>query len=250
MEITWLAAALFLPLFPFTMLFSTALQRLNNGWLRALLILVWPLPGVWLLQNNAVAIPDWVLYWVLFSALLYSFRAIVIKDFSIWNGFLANSAWALCWITLLTDASAQLLLQHVLAFSLPLALLILLIAEIERRYESAYAGIVNGIASAQPRLAGLLVITVLAAIGSPVFPAFFVMLSIMVHTSVPMPVAALVIGFIWLLWSWSSMRLLQDLLVGPANAANNDIRRTGAAIYSLVLLALIVAGIMGSGRLL
>ena len=65
------------------------------------------------------------------------------------------------------------------------------------------------IAEAQPRLAGVLVIIMLAVIGSPLFPAFFALLDSLMHAVQVLPVAALGVGVVWMLWSWSGIQLLQ-----------------------------------------
>ena len=44
-------------------------------------MLIWPLPGVWILQSASPVIPDWVSYWALFSAMLYGFRAVVVLGY-------------------------------------------------------------------------------------------------------------------------------------------------------------------------
>jgi NADH:ubiquinone oxidoreductase subunit 4 (subunit M) len=124
-------------------------------------------------------------------------------------------------------------------------------AEVESRYESAYAGVVSGIAEAQPRLAGLLVIIMLAVIGSPLFPAFFAMLDSLMHALQLLPVAAAGVVVVWMLWSWSAMQLLQQLLVGPAMAVRSaDMSRSMTVGYSLSLSALLVAGVYLSGMML
>ena len=250
-ELSWIAAALFLPLFPLGMVFNTVFQRVRIAWLRITILLAWPLPGVWILQGAVSFVPDWVVYWALFSAALYGFRAVVVKEFGVWIGFMATSTWALNWIALKFGVNVDQMLLHALAFSLPLSLLVVLVAELERRYESAYAGIVSGLAQSQPRLSGLFVIAVLAVIGSPLFPAFFSMLDTVTHTFTVLPVVALGVVTVWLLWSWSGVRLLQELLVGPASQVQQaDISYGITTIYGASLLILAMAGLYLSGVLL
>ena len=69
-------AGIFLPLFPLGMIFNALFQRVRNAWLRASLLLVWPLPGVWILHTMPSEISNGILIWALFSALLYGFRAV------------------------------------------------------------------------------------------------------------------------------------------------------------------------------
>jgi NADH:ubiquinone oxidoreductase subunit 4 (subunit M) len=250
-SLNWLIAAVFLPLFPLGMIFNAVFQRLRVAWVRVLLILVWPLPGLWILQNTSAEIPDGLLYWALFSALLYGFRAVVVREIGVWTGFLATSAWALSWIALAEGIVMESRVLQVLSFSLPLALVVILVAEIERRYESAYVGVVSGLAQAHPRLSGIMVLVVLAAIGSPLFPAFFTMLNTISHVITPVPAIAFGLVFVWLLWSWSGVRLLQELLVGPAvKAQHKDISKGVTVVYGSMLLALILGGLYLSGVLL
>ena len=244
-------AGLFLPLFPLGMIFNLLFQRIPSAWLRALLLVLWPLPGVWLITLHVVEIPEWLLLWALFSAALYGFRAVVVREFGVWVGFFATSAWTLGWIGLAVGETGTQLYWHVLAFSLPLALLILLTGEIERRYESAYAGVVSGVAQGQPRLSAMLVVTMLAVIGSPLFPAFFAMLNTIVHAAAALPLIALGLAGVWLLWSWSGAKLMQELLIGPAaTEPHDDISHSVAAGYVISLLVLLAAGLYLSGAML
>ena len=250
-DLSWIIAALFLPLFPLGMVFNALFQRVRAAYLRVLMLLAWPLPGVWILQNATSVIPDWVIYWALFSAMLYGFRAVVIKEFGMWIGFLATSTWALTWIALAFGVLPEQLVIHTLAFSLPLSLLAILVAELERRYQSAYTGVISGLAQAQPRLSGLFVVAMLAVIGSPLFPAFFSMLDTITHTIIVVPAIAVGVVVVWLLWSWSGIRLLQDLLVGPGtDASHKDISFGVTMTYGSSLVVLIIGGVYISGVLL
>jgi NADH:ubiquinone oxidoreductase subunit 4 (subunit M) len=246
-----LLAAIFLPLFPLGMVFNLVFQRTRNVWLRSVLLVTWPFSGLYILEATAVQVPVGFAFWALISAVLYGFRALVIREVGVWTGFLATSAWALVWVSLSVGLDPGEPVFHVLAFSLPLVLLALMTAEVESRYESAYAGIVSGIAEAQPRLAGVLVIIMLAVIGSPLFPAFFALLDILMHAVQVLPVAALGVVVVWMLWSWSGIQLLQKLLVGPAMAVHGpDMSRIMTVGYGLTLSAMLVAGIYLSGMML
>jgi NADH:ubiquinone oxidoreductase subunit 4 (subunit M) len=248
---SWIIAGLFLPLFPLGMVFNLLFQRVRNAWLRSILLLVWPLVGLGVLQYMQVNVSTEIVVWALLSAALYGFRAVVVREVGVWAGFLATSSWSLIWVALASGFKPDQLLIHVLAFSLPLVLLVFVSAELEQRYESAYAGIVSGLAQGQPRLSGIFVITLLAAIGSPLFPSFFVMLSSITHSATVLPAAAFGVAAVWLLWSWSGMQLLQELLVGPASAIkHSDITHSVTTTYALSLVALLVGGLYLSGTIL
>lgn len=245
-----LIAALFLPLFPLGMVFNALLQRLHTAWQRALLILLWPLPGLWILHTAPPDVSNGIVLWALFSALLYGFRAVVVRDLSMWTGFLAISAWSLSWVVLAVGVKPDQLVLHVLAFSLPLVILTCLVAELERRYESAFAGIVSGVAQTEPRLSGVLLITMLAVTGSPLFPGFFSMLGNVTRAVSVVPMVAVGVAAVWLLWSWSGARLLQDMLIGPGQRSGDDLGRGITTMYAALLLLLFVGGLYLSGMLL
>ena len=243
-EHAWLIAAFFLPLFPLGMVFNALYQRIGRAWLRISVLVLWPLAGLVLIDRTSMTIPGELALWALFSAVLYGFRAVVIREVNVWIGFLATSSWSLVWVALAAGVEARALLIHVMAFNIPLALLMTLVNEIENRYESAYAGVVNGLAQSHPRLSGVFVITLLAAIGSPLFPAFFAMVSNITHAAAVLPMAAIGVAVVWMLWSWSGMQLLQELLVGPANREQHqDMTLTRTTVYSLMLVLLVSAGL-------
>lgn len=250
-NLSWILVALFLPLFPLGIVFNALFQNVRNAWLRALLLLAWPLAGLGLLQWLPGTVPDVVTAWALFSAVLYGFRAVVVREVAVWSGFLATSAWALIWIALAAGVPTDVLILYTLAFSLPLLLLVLLTAELEFRYESDYAGVVRGVAEANPRLAGMLVFVLLAAIGSPLFPAFFAMLGIITQATADFPLVATGIVVVWLLWSWSGMQLLQELLVGaPPPVPPADLATGRTMVYVVMLTGLVVAGVYLAERML
>ena len=132
-EIWLLMAGLFLPLFPLSMVFNELFNRLGNGKLRSVLLLVWPQLGLAIVSATGVEIPGWILAWALLTALLYGFRALVLREVNLWAGFVATSAWAVLW-PVIGDNSAGLsgLVFYGLGFSVPLALLVLLSGELEK----------------------------------------------------------------------------------------------------------------------
>lgn len=247
----WILAAIFLPLFPLSMVFNSVYQRLSMPLIRFLLVIAWPFPGVWILKNANTQPPDWLIYWALATAVLYAFRAVAVKEMAMWSGFLATSAWAMGWIVFIVGDGANELGFHVLSFALPLAVMSLLLGELIHRYESAYAGIVSGVAVAQPRLSGLIIMAMMAAIASPLFPGFFSMLQIITTLVITYPLIAFGLLLIWLIWSWSGIRLLQELLVGPALPVKyRDISRARAISYGLLIVLLLLSGLYLSEVLL
>lgn len=246
-----LLVGIFLPLFPMSMVFNAILDNIKHSGLRALLFIAWPLVGLFILLNTNVIMPDWLLPLVLFTSALYALRMLSLREVNQWNGFLATSLWSLLWLPMMQDTQAQLLYSYAISMSVPLVLLVLLSAGLEQRYGAAYTGLYGGLARTIPRFAGVLVTVVVAAIATPVFPSFFIMLDMVVETISTTPLAAMVLLLIWLLWSWAGARLIQGLIVGRASDVKiADMDITSIGLYSMVLLALAVGGIYLSGVIL
>lgn len=249
--LTYVLAALFLPLFPLSMAFNALFGWGRNSWFRAILLLAWPQIGLTLLPMTDAPAPDWVLGVALFTAVLYAFRAIALREVGQWTGYLATSAWALLWLALLNDTALMDIRFYALGFSIPLALLAFLGARLEKHFGAAYTGLYGGLVHSLPRFSGVLVIVVLAIVASPLFPGFFAMVMTIVAAVPTAPWVALVVAITWLLWSWAGVRLLQGLVVGAGNEIDApDLSTACVWLYTVALLVLLVGGLYVSGDLL
>jgi len=250
--LSYWTAGVFLPLFPLSMVFNLLFSRIRNAQARSVLLLIWPQIGLSLVSAAGASAPSWFLALALFTSALYAFRAVSLREVGQWVGYLATSAWALLWVVMLSGhTDPQLIRWYALGFSLPLVLLTLLGAQLEQRFGAAYTGLYGGLAQMLPRMSGVLVCVVLAVVATPLFPGFFAMLATVVATAPTAPLAALVMVGVWLLWSWAGARLLQGLIVGPANAAGApDLSLASTWTYAAVLVALFVGGLYVTGDLL
>ena len=241
-EIGYLVVGLFLPLFPLGMLFNAVFARVTHPLLRSALLLVWPQIGLLALSALATEPPSWVVIWALATSALYAFRLLAMREMGRWSGYLATSAWALLWLPASAGLQLPELWSLAAAFSIPLAFLTLLTRALEERFGAAYTGLYGGLAQSMPRFAGVLVVTVLAATATPVFPAFFAMLRTLI---VSQPAPAVVLTAVWLLWSWAAARLLQGLIVGAAEPSpHQDLSTVMAWGYAVGLVALVLSGLL------
>jgi NADH:ubiquinone oxidoreductase subunit 4 (subunit M) len=244
-ELGLVLIGVFLPLFPFSIAFNAVLERLTTPLQRSALLLVWPQIGVLALSANTAEIPSWFVTWALLSSLLYAFRLVAMREMGRWTGFLATSAWALLWLAAYAGINTSKLWTFAAAFSVPLIFLTLLARTLELRFGAAYTGLYGGLARRMPRFAGVLVISVLAATATPLFPTFFAMLHTLI---VSQPVPAVSLTGVWLIWSWASARLLQGLIVGPAEPSpEQDLSMPKTWSYAAGLTALMVAGLVFTG---
>jgi NADH:ubiquinone oxidoreductase subunit 4 (subunit M) len=249
----YLLVGIFLPLFPLSMLFNVLYARIRNPLLRGLLLLVWPQIGLALVFAFGLTASNWVLAWALMSSLLYALRALALREVGLWTSFVGTSSWALLWILLMgnggNDAESFQLTMLTLGISAPLVMMALLGAGLEQRFGAAYLGLYGGLAQSIPRFSGVLVVVVLAIVATPVFPAFFALLSMIIKTTPVAPFIAMGVGLVWLLWSWAGARLLQGLIVGPKRNAVADLSAATLWMYIAVLLGLTLTGVYWMGAM-
>ena len=246
-----LLASIFLPLFPMSMVFNAILDNIKHSWLRVLLLITWPLIGLFMVHRGNLVMPDWLLPLALTTSALYALRILTLREVNQWSGFLATSLWSLLWLPIMRDAKEVLLYGYAISMSAPLVLLALLSAGLEQRFGAAYTGLYGGLARTIPRYAGVFVTVVMASIATPLFPTFFIMLNMVVETVSASPFVAIVLLLIWLFWSWAGTRLIQGLIVGRASDVKiADLDITTVSFYAFALLALIVGGVYLSGVIL
>jgi hypothetical protein len=236
---------LFLPLFPFSMVFNLLFARLEHLLLRIMLLIAWPLSGlvmIDILEPDIASGAAIVVGWSVLTSALYALRLLVLRELNLWTGFLATSLWALLWIPATQNQGFASLQLDAIGFSAPLVLLVIVGSLLSARFGAAYAGLYNGIARDMPRLSTVLVICILAAIGTPLFPVFFSMLSFMLQTTVLPAIAMLLI---WLLWSWAGAMMIQGFAVGETDIAydGEDISPGLSLALMMALVVLLVSGV-------
>jgi hypothetical protein len=97
----------------------------------------------------------------------------------------------------------------------------------------------------------MLVLTLLAAVGTPLFPAFFSLLATVTRALPVVPWVALLILLAWLLWAWAGARMTHGMVVGPASAeAGPDLGIAAALAPGILLAGLAVAGVTTLGHLI
>ena len=241
-HIGYLFVGLFLPLFPLSIVFNAVFGRITHPLLRPALLLAWPQVGLLALSTIAADPPSWLVTWALATSALYAFRLLAMREMGRWTGFLATSAWTLLWLPASAGVLSSQLWPFAAAFSVPLACVTLLARVLEQRFGAAYTGLYGGLAQSMPRFAGVLVVSVLAATATPLFPSFFTMLGTLI---VSQPVPAVVLAVVWLIWSWAAARLLQGLIVGAADPGpQNDLDTATTWGYTIGLAGLVFAGLI------
>jgi NADH:ubiquinone oxidoreductase subunit 4 (subunit M) len=249
----FLVAAVFLPLFPFSMLFNRLFARLEYTWLRMALLLIWPQLGVLALATLGETPEAWMAWWAVATSGLYALRTVALRDLRLWTGYMATSAWSLLWLAAASapfNEGADILALQAAGLGVPFVLLTWVSGYLDAEPGAAYAGVCGGLAATVPRLSGLMTLAILAAVATPLFPGFFVLLATMLHGLAVVPGAALLILIVWLLWAWSGARILRAFIVGPAcGPPRRDLGNTAAGLFGLIFLVLVLAGIGISGNL-
>lgn len=251
-----LLTAVFLPLFPFSLIYNRLFARLGNSWQRIALVLAWPQIGIAVAGLLAEPLPQWIVHWAVATSVLYAFRSLVIRELGLWTAFMSTSAWALVWpLALLSgsDLSAweQSLALQTLGLSVPFVLLSVITGRLQGLFGAAYAGAIGGLASAMPRLSVILVLSILAAVASPVFPGFFSLLGLLMDAAPQLPLLAVCVTLVWLLWAWSGARVSQGFTVGPPSEEPSPDLDGGALLLATVTIAVLAsAGLVYSEYLL
>ncbi|MBT8438168.1 MAG: hypothetical protein KJO91_00460, partial [Gammaproteobacteria bacterium] len=173
-----------------------------------------------------------------------AFRLLAMREVGIWSGYFATSAWACLWLPLMYADSDTTL--YVFWFGIPLLLLVLLVGGLEKRYGAAYTELYGGLAQTIPRFSGVFVVTVLALVATPVFPAFLGMLNILVASQ---PLVAMTLVVLWVIWSWAGMRLIQGMIVGdPSTEVIEDLSLIYTWGFGALMLLLVGAGFTLTGN--
>jgi NADH:ubiquinone oxidoreductase subunit 4 (subunit M) len=241
--LVYLLAGIFLPLFPLSMIFNVLYARMRHPILRSLLLLIWPQIGLAIIFVFHLNVPDWIKLWSLLTALMYALRSLTLRELGLWTSFVGTSAWVLLWVLFDNGTNTLQLQLFALGISMPLLMMAILSAGLERRFGAAYLGLYSGLAHSIPRFTGVLVMVVLAVVATPLFPTFTAMLAMIMKTIPETPMLAVGVGIVWLLWSWSGARLLQGLIVGPQNHAVVDLSQTNLWLYIAVLIVLVFVGV-------
>ncbi len=233
-------SAILLPVFPLSWLFNRLVDTAPGCWGRALAILVLPQLGILLIYTvPTVPLPtsleQIILLLVLFTALFYAFRAVSVREVTIWTRLMASSGLTLDWILVAAGTNVHGVQIFALAWSLPAALLLVWAGLLRQRMGGAYLGLQGGLATVLPRLSSLMTLTALALVATPIFPGFFALLQVF-HL--------LAVSWLWpllillLLWGWSVGRFLQDLLFGSYQGESMEDVSYGLAAGGFAVLFL------------
>lgn len=243
--------ALFLPLFPMSMVFNFVFDRVDNYFARLVLLAGWPLFGIYLASTLAPDLPAGLAWWAVATSALYALRVLSLREVNQWTAFIAVSFWSLLWIAIQSETPDDLLYTFAIGINLPLLMLLILSHRLSKRFGAAYTGIYGGLGRTIPRFSGVFVIAILGIIATPLFPSFFVMLDLIIATAKNQFLISLSLLLIWLVWSWAGARLIQGLIVGAKNEYRiRDLSTLATSLYGLTLFIMLAVGVYIAGVIL
>lgn len=245
-----LIAASLLPVFPFSLIFNRLISWSPTYWLQAAAVIALPQIGIRLMdtvpgsQLRFLHGGAWLAL-VMLTAVFYGFRALSVREVATWARLMATSGLSLAWVLRAPSTATRGMSVSALAWSVPAAMLMVFAGLLASRTGGTYLGLRGGLASVLPRLSGLLALSVLAVVSTPVFPSFFALIHVFSAVSFP---------WIWplllvlLIWGWSAGNFLQELLFGGYRGETiHDLSAFGAWAGAVVLGVFALSGLIWSG---
>jgi hypothetical protein len=255
-----LLAAVFLPLYPLSMLTTSLLQRgapdaapsrLGSARAKAALMILWPVLGTGLL-SAALALADErsegmltaLAVWGGATSVLYAFRLLSARDAHIWMSQLFASALALIWVGAAHGVSPLL---PALGLAAPMLPLLFLFRELSTRFGIARSGLYRGLGLRMPLFSGLFIVAALMAVAVPLSPSFFAIAEVAMGGVAANEALTLVpVGLSWLLWTWAGVNLLSGIVFGVPreDLIYNDMARPAALRFAAGMAALALLGLL------
>jgi NADH-quinone oxidoreductase subunit L len=243
------AVALMLPLFPLHWVYVAALTRLPPR-AAALLGVLLPATGLYGLASLLPDLPADALGAVsllaLLGALYGSLKALAqvrVPHLLAHAGLVFFSA--LWWYCAVTRTVAVQAVIYVAAIALLSTGLLLLWHGVQWRYGSLTLDRMHGLARPMPRLAVLLSLWVMAAVGLPPFGFFSAFVALLLQPGIAISWGLSVLLLTWFLSSWYLFRMMQRLLFGPhrADLRFEDLRASEVAPLAVLMALLAVLGL-------
>jgi NADH-quinone oxidoreductase subunit L len=247
-----LVSVLLLPLFPFHGIYIAALTR-APGLLPSALALLFPAAGLYALNIVLPQIPTALLSaggtLALFGAVYGSLQALAQNRVMHVLSYAGFTALSVAWWHLAGTGALDI---HTIVYSATVSLLIAGLLLACKRAELFSGDLtldrMHGLARPMPRLATIVALLVMGAVGLPPFALSSTVIVIVFHAAVTSITGLAVILFCWFLASWYLFRMMQRVLFGRhrAGLGYRDLHAVELACFAALLLVLAFVGIRGS----
>jgi NADH-quinone oxidoreductase subunit L len=242
--------AILLPLFPLHGIYVAALTR-GPGYQAIALSVLLPLAGLFglghLMPNLRAESLGLVNVLALFGAMYGSLKALGetrVPQIVAYAGVTFVSA--LWWSFAVTGNFALQPIIYCAAMIIVSAGLLLAWQSVSKRCGNLTLDAMHGLAGPMPRLATVLSLFVMAAVGLLPFGLFSAYVAMLLQASATVSWGLTVILFTWFLASWYLFRMMQRLLFGAhlSDVRYHDLHTNEIAVFALLLLGLIALGVM------
>lgn len=243
----FLIVALLLPLFPFHGLYVVALTRLAPR-SAALLAVLLPSAGWYLLARHWLEIPAEIMraagMLALFGALYGSLKALGQSSVPQLLAYAGLAFYSVLWSFVAggQTPAGDGTIVYLAALALLTAGLLLAWNCIRARCGNLTLDRMHGLARPMPRLAAVVALLAMAAVGLPPFGLFAGQIAMLLRPA-GSPWGFTVISFAWFLTSWYLFRMMQRILFGPRRADLRADDLHGGEFAMFALLLLILAGL-------
>jgi NADH-quinone oxidoreductase subunit L len=256
--VRFLLVAFMLPLFPLHGAYVAVLTRLSRSMTGYLLSILLPMAGLYGLAGLLPDLPPEILraagVLALFGAFYGSIKALVQVRVAHLLAYGSVAFYSILWWCL---AMAGSVTPQTAVYAASVALvtggLLLAWSRVQARYGDLDLNRIGGLARPMPRLAILLAMLAMAAVGLPPFGLFSgylaMLLSPSMTTADQIPMGLIIILLAWFTASWYLFKLMQQLLFGPhrSDLPYEDLSTAEIAPLVIVLILLLALGVVPYG---
>jgi len=248
-----LSTAVILPLFPFHGIYVAAMTRLS-GVSAIVLSLLMPAVGTYGLSVLLPTLPPELVRCVsmlaLCGATFASMKALVQVRVPHRVAYAGVAFYSILWWHI---AETGHVMPAAIVFAISVAIvtggLLLAWDRVRARYGDLDLNRIGGLARPMPRLATLMALLVMAAVGLPPFGLFSGYFGMLLSSSVSLSFGLTVVLVTWFAASWYLFKLIQRLLFGPhrTDLRYEDLSPTEMAPFVILLVLLLTIGAVPHG---
>jgi hypothetical protein len=228
-----LAALFLLPIFPFSIATNFFLAKLKGKTLLVTLLVMFFIGTFLLSMSDNQIVVKYISIFALLGSILYAFRMLSVSTAYSYLIFYYTVLSGFVWFWKFIEGD---MLHFTIVMTLPLCVFGLLIAFLDSQYGCVHYKMFRGLGKHLPRFSILLILTIPFLIMTPYISGFDVFIVNISKFNIYYLCGILLI---WILMTWSGVRLIEKFIYGKAtrNLRYKDV----SVLQSVFLIALLLA---------